>query len=160
MYDVLCKVYSVKCTVQLFLYCVQYSVRSVCEQSSSVWHSGLTQQNEEDLERIQKVALKIILKEKYKDYQTGLNILDLQNLKDRRKYLCLDFARKCLKNEKMKYLFPPNNKIHDMETRDSEHFKVSNFNTERMRNSPIIYMQNLLNNEVRRKKTESNIWKD
>ena len=33
-------------------------VRSVCEQSSSVWHSGLTLQNEEDLERIQKVALK------------------------------------------------------------------------------------------------------
>ena len=33
-------------------------IRSVCEQSSSVWHSGLTQQNEEDLERIQKIALK------------------------------------------------------------------------------------------------------
>ena len=41
-------------------------IRSVCEQSSSVWHSGLTLQNEEDIERIQKVALKPVLKKNYK----------------------------------------------------------------------------------------------
>ena len=68
--------------------------RSVCEQSSNVWHSGLTQQNEEDLERIQNVASKIILKDKYRDYQNVLNILNLQNLMERRKYLCLNFAKK------------------------------------------------------------------
>ena len=33
-------------------------VRSHCEQSSSVWHSGLTVHEENDLERVQKVALK------------------------------------------------------------------------------------------------------
>ena len=37
-------------------------IRSVCEQSSSVWHSSRTQQNTEDIERIQKVAFNIILK--------------------------------------------------------------------------------------------------
>ena len=60
----------------------------------------------------------------------------------------------------MKYLFPPNDKNHEMMTRKPEHFKIFRFNTERMRNSPVIYMQNLLNNEVRRKLEERKIWKD
>ena len=92
---------------------------------------------------MQKVALKLILKEKYKDYQNALNALDLQNLRDRREYLCLDFAIKCQKNDKIKHLFPPHDKEHEMNTRTKVHFKVSNFNTERMRSSPIIYMKNL-----------------
>ena len=64
-------------------------IRSVCEQSSNVWHSWLSIQNTEDLERIQKIALKIILKENYKDYQNALNILDLEQLKDRKEQLSL-----------------------------------------------------------------------
>ena len=68
-------------------------IRSVCEQSSSVWHSGLNLQNTEDLERIQKVALKIMLKEKYKDYQNALNILDPEELKDKREQLSLNLKR-------------------------------------------------------------------
>ena len=99
-------------------------IRSVCEQSSNVWHSGLSLQNTEDLERIQKIALKIIVKEKYKDYQNALNILDLEELKDRREKLSLHFAQKCLRNNKMKHLFPPNNKNHQMKTRKAEHFNV------------------------------------
>ena len=74
--------------------------RSVCEQSISVWHSSLTHQNTEDIERIQNVAFKIILKDKYKSYQHAQNILELQSLKDRREELCLTFAKKCLGNEK------------------------------------------------------------
>ena len=49
-------------------------VRSQLEKSSCVWHSGLTQENEVDLERVQKLALKIILKNDYKNYQNALNI--------------------------------------------------------------------------------------
>ena len=36
-------------------------VRSLLEQSATVWHSSLSQQNISDLERVQKTALKIIL---------------------------------------------------------------------------------------------------
>ena len=79
-------------------------IRSVCEQSSNVWHSSLTVQNSEDIERIQKIGLKLILKEKYKNYQHAIDYLDLQSLKDRREELCLTFAQKCLSNTKMKYL--------------------------------------------------------
>ena len=36
-------------------------IRSILEQSSVVWHSSLTQDNSDDLERVQKAAGKIIL---------------------------------------------------------------------------------------------------
>ena len=85
-------------------------IRSLLEQSSNVWHSGLTLQNENDLERVQKVALRLILKEKYKSYENALNILQLDTLKQRRTDISLTFARKCLKSKKMKHLFPPNDK--------------------------------------------------
>ena len=48
-------------------------IRSLLEQSSNVWHSGLTVQNQNDLERVQKVALKIILGSEYKNYENAMN---------------------------------------------------------------------------------------
>ena len=42
-------------------------------------------------------------------------------------------------------MFPINKKMHTMETRKQEKYKVEHANTERLRKSAIIYMQNLLN---------------
>ena len=81
-------------------------MRSILEQNAVVWHSSLTEENSEDLERVQKVALKIILKHQYKNYNNALNFLELETLKDRRIKLCLEFANKCLGNPKIKQLFP------------------------------------------------------
>ena len=39
-------------------------IRSKIEQSAVVWHSSLTKKNKRDLERVQKSALKIILKDR------------------------------------------------------------------------------------------------
>ena len=135
-------------------------IRSLLEQSSNVWHSGLTIQNEIDLERVQKVALKLILKENYKSYEHALNYLELDTLKQRRIDLSLTFARKCLKSKKIKYLFPPNNGIHTMMTRNHEHFQVMHAHTNRLQESPVIYMQNQLNIEIQRKKEFDKIWND
>ena len=82
-------------------------VRSIIEQSSCVWHSGLTLEQNNNLERVQKTALKLILQDRYKSYEDALNILELETLHDRREYLCLSFARKCLKNEKNEESVPP-----------------------------------------------------
>ena len=50
-------------------------------------------------------------------------------------------------------MFPENLKVHKMITRYEEKYQVEYANTERLRNSPIVYMQNLLNeNELREKK--------
>ena len=42
-------------------------------------------------------------------------------------------------------MFPTNIKQHKMETRKQEAYNVEHANTERYKNSAIIYMQNLLN---------------
>ena len=40
-------------------------IRSLLEQSATVWHSSLTEDNRNVLERVQKTAMKIILDLKY-----------------------------------------------------------------------------------------------
>ena len=43
------------------------------------------------------------------------------------------------------HMFPLNEKNHNMETRKEEKYKVEFANTDRKKDSPIIYMQKLLN---------------
>ena len=107
-----------------------------------------------DLEWVQKVALRLILNDQFKNYEQALIDLDLETLALRREKLSLIFAQKCLKNTKIKHLFPPNKNKHAMETRYFEHFQVLHANTERLKKSPIVYMQNQSNSEVKRKKQE------
>ena len=47
-----------------------------------------------------------------------------------------------------------------MITRKSDHFQITHANTERLKESPIIYMQNLLNEEVIRRIESDIIWED
>ena len=51
-------------------------IRSVLESSAVVWHSSLTVGQELELERVQKVALKIILKDQYESYNHALKLAD------------------------------------------------------------------------------------
>ena len=127
-------------------------VRSILEQSATVWHSSLTEENSSDLERVQKSAIKIIFQEQFKGYENGLAQLGLQTLKSRREQLCLDFARKCTKSKKLEHMFPLNKKTHDMKTRSLETSQVQHANTGRLQKSPIIYMTKLLNEDEQRKK--------
>ena len=120
-------------------------IRSILEQSATVWHSSLSEENIKDLERVQKSAIRIILKEKYKGYKQSLAMIGLEDLETRRKNLCLDFARKCVKNKKLNHMYPKTPKTHNMNTRKDEIYKVHHANTRRYQKSSIIYMQNLLN---------------
>ena len=52
-----------------------------------------------DLGRVQTSAIRIMLEEKYKGYKKGLAMSGLGDLETRKKNLCLDFARKCVKNK-------------------------------------------------------------
>ena len=58
-------------------------IRSKLEQSAVVWHSGLTQKNRMDLERVQKSALKLILKERYLNYKNALVVMGMDSLEVR-----------------------------------------------------------------------------
>ena len=82
---------------------------------------------------------------KYKSYRNALNFLNLENLNERRKNLCLKFAQRSSKHQKLKEMFPLKAKQHKMNTRSQPKFKIQHANNERLKNSPIIYMQKLLN---------------
>ena len=129
-------------------------IRSIHEQSATVWHSSISEENKNDLERVQKTALKVILREKYTGYNQGLAKLGLESLESRRENLCLNFANKCIKSERLKHMFPLNQ--HNVNTRNKETYEVQFANTGRLQKSPIIYMQKLLN-EDELKKTELNV---
>ena len=75
------------------------NVRSILEKSAVVWHSGLTDEERCNIERVQKSAFKLILRDKYIDYESSLKVLDMESLDERRKTLCLNFALKCTKHE-------------------------------------------------------------
>ena len=119
-------------------------IRSRLEFASVVWHSGLTRTNEKDLERVQKSALKLILKEAYSDYSSALKLLDVESLVERRKKLSLKFAKKCLQNENFKRLFPLRKNSHVMDKRKTEKFLIKNCNTESYKKSAIPLMLTLM----------------
>ena len=56
-------------------------IRSKLEQSAVLWHSSITKKCEQNLERVQKSALRIILGEKYVSYDNALKVLKLQSLR-------------------------------------------------------------------------------
>ena len=110
-----------------------------------MWSNGLTDENEQDLERTQKTFCKLVLGENYTSYLEALSTLNLETLIIRRQKLTLRFAKQSLADGKLRDLFPIRRKEHTMRTRRNEKYKVFKANTDRYRNSPIISMQRLLN---------------
>ena len=120
-------------------------IRSVVENSAVVWHSSLTKGQALEIERVQKVALRIILKHDYLNYENALKITSLPTLSDRRVHLCKTFAKKCIRNPKTSDMFPLNRQ--DYNTRNPEKYQVTFANTSRLAKSSIPYMQRLLNTQ-------------
>ena len=126
-------------------------VRSKLEQSAVVWHSSISKKNENDIERVQKAALRIIMKKKYKSYEDALTTLKLKSLKERREHLCFKFAKGCLKIEKFKKYFPLKKKEHGMLMRHNDKFMTEKFRSVRYRNSAVPNMIRLLNKSANKK---------
>ena len=83
-------------------------IRSVAEFAVLVWNSSLTGDEISNLERLQKTALHIILSDNYISYNSALKTLGLRKLSERRKKICLKFARKASKHEKFSKWFKLN----------------------------------------------------
>ena len=125
-------------------------IRSILEQSAVVWHSGLSGKNRKDQERVQKTGLKIVLGNNFTTYKSGLEMLNLDTLDERRRKICLKFAQNSLKNEKMKIKFPLNFPKHKL--RKTNKFEVSKQRTRRYKKTAIPYMEELLNNHQNKKR--------
>ena len=125
-------------------------IRSIVEQNCQVWHYSLCQEDMLYLERVQKVAAKVILQGTYTDYQQALDILNLETLYERREKLCLRFAKKATNHPKARKMFPLNPEpLHH--TRFFERYHVQHTKSDRLLYSAIPQMQRALNNDSIRK---------
>ena len=126
-------------------------IRSCLEQSAVVWHSSLKKKNRKDLERVQKAAVRVIMGNNFKTYKNALKELNLETLEKRREILCLKFAKNCLKNDKVKDMFPLKKSKHKMKKRIEKRFQTKKNKTKRRQNSALPYMRKLLNDEYQKK---------
>ena len=135
---------------------IQY-VRSLLEQSCVFWHGSITEEDRANIERVQKNALRVILKSSYTTYENALDKLNLESLEVRREKLSLRFALKCRNNSHTKEMFKFKEKNHDMKLRETEAYEINKFNTNRYENSAVPYMQKQLNEYFKEKNsTKSN----
>ena len=119
-------------------------IKVLAEQGVIIWNSGLTKGQERDLEKIQKVAFKIILADDYGSYELALSFFGAQKLTDRRLQLCTNFAIKLYKSEKSEEYFTLADRI--IETRQDAPLVVEQkVNTKRCYNAPHNYLARLVN---------------
>ena len=86
-------------------------------------------------------------------YKNGLKKLKIDSLEDRREKLCISFAKKCIKNDKVKNMFPLKKTNHPMKRRKTDKFQTFKAKTKRYKNSALPYMRRLLNAENEEKDT-------
>ena len=118
------------------------NVRPLVEYCAVVFHSQMTDEQDELLERQQNHALKIIY---------GLNIsagkmretAGLTTLRQRRIHLCDKFAEKAAASDRFKSWFPL--KRTSRATRSTDRYLETHARCDRLKNSPVFFMRRRLN---------------
>ena len=119
-------------------------LRPVLDFASPTYHPLLSKTQTYMLEALQKRAAKVIFGTE-RSYSDIISSGDLQLLEERRRNLCLSFAKKTACSERFGAAwFPKRPKsIHD--TRKPERYQENKVGTERMKKNPINYMLRELN---------------
>ena len=115
----------------------------ILEFGVPAWHGAITYNERLDIERVQKVALHIILGDKYDNYKSALELSGLETLEDRRDKLCLKFAKKAERNPKHMKWFKQRPKT-ATRNNNPKYWNVI-ARTDRLKKSPIPYLTNILN---------------
>ena len=119
-------------------------LRPIVEYLAAVYHSMLTDELDEIVERMQSHALRII-------YGWGVSARKMREksglptLRERRIELTDKFARKCLKNPRFARWFPSRDIARSTRTSNQCPFLETTARCERLRNSPVHYMRRRLN---------------
>ena len=121
------------------VYCAQ--VRSVADFCSVVYHSLLTQEQSDLIERQQYQALKCIFGP-VESYRALLERSGVERLSDRRLKAVEKFAGKCLVS-RFREWFPLNDP--ERKTRKTKKYKELFARCDRLRKTPIYFMRRLLN---------------
>ena len=146
---ILRKLFEFKLSVKDLLQIYKLYIRSIVEQNCVVWGSSITNEESKKIERVQKIALRIIFRENYLCYKNALELSNLPTLSERRSSLSLKFALKCVRTPYTSKMFPLNSNRH---TKESEAFHVEYARTERFKRSAIPTMARQLNDFYRAKK--------
>ena len=131
--------------------------------SPSGWHQGAppannnnnkvkTETDSNDIERVQKAAMRLIMGNRYQGYKEALKHMSLDSLKERREKMALRFIQKSLKQDTFSRLFPLNLNHHLMRKRNPEKYSVNIAKTERYRKSAVPFLQRLLNDDYAKQK--------
>ena len=117
-------------------------IRPVLELAVPAWHSGLTAKQSDQIERVQRVALSIILGNHHTSYKSALNLLSIETLQQRRFTLCKNFVKKTVQSRHANF-FVQNASYHH--TRGRKTFAEQQSHTKRAFMSPLAYLTRLAN---------------
>ena len=113
-------------------------VRPVLEYASPLWHPGLTQEQSDDIENLQKRACKIAFPDL--DYKDALKSCALPTLHERRHNLCHQFFIKIQNpKDKLHRILPPLNESRYC-TRKAKKYPLPKTHTMRYKNSFLPYV--------------------
>ena len=130
----------------LDIYCLY--VRSVLEYCSVAFHSSLTNEQINQLECVQQVALFAILGDNYVSHEAAREMTGIQKLSETREERVESFIRRSLVHPKHSKLFPRKKVDSEREVRSREPFIVNYARTEFYRRSTIMNCQNKANQMV------------
>ena len=119
-------------------------IRSILELAVPAWHGGISQVERQDIERVQRCSLYVILGNAYGSYRQALKTLNLENLEHRRTKLCLKFGLKAEKHEKFQKWFRENENTVNTRQEKLKYCEVQ-YNHTRFKTSPLCFLTQLLN---------------
>ena len=122
-------------------------IRPVVEYGSPVYHSSLTDEQDERIERLQDHALKCIFGTE-SSARTLQGLAEIETLRSRREELTAKFARKCAADPAFDHWFPLKEHRSSARIKSKEIYLEKKARTERMKNSPVYYFRRILNGKV------------
>ena len=120
------KLFEFQLTVEDMVEIYTMYIMSILESSAVVGHSSIPKGEEIEIERIQKVALIIILNKNYDNYEDALSLTGLVTLNERRDGLCRKFAESSEKSENNKHMCSINPS--SVKTQNHERYFVQHMN--------------------------------
>ena len=124
-------------------------IRSVLEYAAPVFTPMLTAKHISDIERIQKIVLKVILGPRYISYHQASLSLSIISLESRRRQLSLNFALACIKSPQHTHLFKERKSTY-YQLRNIRSFEEPFCFTKRYSCSPIPFLTRLLNEHFKK----------
>ena len=117
-------------------------VRSMVELGVPVWAGQISKKESKIIERVQKISLNVIFGGKLKHYRKILRENRINSLSWRRKKLCINFARKCIKHERFKKWFEKTEESKDNIFKRVQYKKVKG-KRNKLKNTPLAYLVKL-----------------